>query len=204
MRLLTFLEYCAVVVGIIAMAAAKLFAIPKGFHLGLFLVGTGIALGGLESVVTRRMSFRTSSEAGEDYAGAPAAIWGLMALLVGAAVIASAYLMDAGLWRTTVNYLTRRPGPVMAGLGLVVAGAGALLMFNRSGRRGVWWILLVRIPKTLVGLALVVAGIAGVALGVWEWLDPRSFERIARATWERFDVLRGLDRFWKGIFSSRR
>ncbi|OGA51611.1 MAG: hypothetical protein A3F74_09425 [Betaproteobacteria bacterium RIFCSPLOWO2_12_FULL_62_58] len=203
MRLLTFLEYCAVVVGIIAMAAAKLFAIPKGFHLGLFLVGTGIALGGLESVVTRRMSFRTSSEAGEDYAGAPAALWGLMALLVGAAVIASAYLMDAGLWRTTVNYLTRRPGPVMAGLGLVVAGAGALLMFDRSGRRGVWRMLLVRIPKTIVGLVLVVAGLAGVALGVWEWFDPKDFDRIARGMWERFD-LRAFDRFWKGMFGSRR
>lgn len=203
MRLLTFLEYCAIVVGIIAMAAARLFAIPKGFHLGLFLIGAGIALGGLESLATRRMSFRTSNEAGEDYAGAPAVIWGFMALLVGAAVIAAAYLMDAGLWRNAVNYLTRRPGAVLAGGGLVIAGAGALLIFNRSGRRGVWWILLMRIPKTIVGLVLVVTGLAGVALGVWEWLDPRAFDRIARATWERFDVLRSLDRFWKGIFGSR-
>ena len=203
MRLFTFLEYCAIVVGIIAMAAAKLFAIPKGFHLGLFLVGAGIALGGLESLVTRQMSFRTSSEAGENYAGAPAVIWGCMALLVGAAVIASAYLMDAGLWRTTVNYLTRRPGPVMAGLGLVVAGAGALLVFNRSGRRGVWWMLLVRVPKTMVGLVLVVVGRAAVGLGVWEWLDPKAFDRIARGMWERFDQ-RALDRFWKGMFGPRR
>jgi uncharacterized membrane protein YidH (DUF202 family) len=203
MRLLTFLEYCAVVVGIIGIAAAQWFALPKGFHLGVFLIGAGIALGGLESLATRRMSFRTSSEAGEDYAGAPAVIWGLMALLVGAAVIASAYLMDAGLWRTTVNYLTRRPGPVMAGLGLVVAGAGALLMFNRSGRRGVWRMLLVRIPKTVVGLVLVVAGLAGVALGVWEWFDPKDFDRIARGMWERFD-LRVFDRFWRGMFGARR
>ena len=203
MRLLTFLEYCAIVVGIIGMAAAQYYALPKGFHLGLFLVGAGIALGGLESLATRQMSFRTSSEAGEDYAGAPAVIWGFMALIVGAAVIASAYLMDAGMWRTTLNYLTRRPGPVLAGLGLVIAGAGALLIFNRSGRRGVWWTLLVRIPKTMVGLALVVAGLAGVALGVWDWLDPKSFDRIARGMWERFD-LRAFDRFWKGMFGSRR
>ena len=203
MRLLTFLEYCAIVVGIIGMAAAKLFVIPKGFYPGLFLVGAGIALGGLESLVTRRMSFRTSSEAGEDYAGTPAVIWGCMALLVGVAVIGSAYLMDAGLWRTTLNYLTRRPAPVLAGSGLVVAGAGALLMFNRSGRRGVWWTLLVRIPKTLVGLVLVVAGLVGVGLGAWDWLDPKAFDRIARGMWERFD-LRALDRFWKGVFGARR
>ena len=202
MRLLTFLEYCAIVVGIIGMAAAKLFVIPKGFYLGLFLVGAGIALGGLESLVTGRMSFRTLSEAGEDYAGAPAVIWGCMALLVGAAVIGSAYLMDAGLWRTTLNDLTRRPAPVLAGSGLMVAGAGALLMFNRSGRRGIWWTLLVRIPKTLVGLALVVVGFVGVGLGVWDWLDPKAFDHIARGMWERFD-LRVFERFWKGMFGPR-
>ena len=202
MRLLTFLEYSAIVVGIVAMAAATLFAIPKGFNLGLFVVGAGIALGGLESLATRRMSFRASLEAGEDYAGAPAVIWGFMALLVGAAVIGSAYLMDAGLWHTTVNYLTRRPGPLMAGLGLVAAGAGALLMFNRSGRRGAWWTLLVRVPKTIVGLVLVVAGLAAVGLGVWEWFDPRGYERFARGTWARLD-LRTFERFWKGIFSTR-
>lgn len=203
MRLLTFLEYCAIVVGIVAMAAARLFAIPKGFHLGLFLVGAGIALGGLESLATRRMSFRTSSEAGENYAGAPAVIWGLMALLVGAAVIAAAYLMDAGLWQTTVNTLTRRPGPVMAGLGLVAAGAGALLMFNPSGRRGVWWTLLVRVPKTIVGLVLVVAGLAAVVLGVWEWFDPRAYDRFVRGMWARLD-LRSFERLWKSIFGARR
>ena len=203
MRLLTFLEYCAIVVGIIAMAAAKLFAIPKGFHLGLFLVGAGIALGGLESLATRRMSFRTASDAGANYAGAPAVIWGLMALLVGAAVIASAYLMDAGLWRSTVSYLTRRPGPVMAGLGLVVAGAGALLMFDRSGRRGLWRTLLVRVPKTIVGLVLVVVGLAAVGLGVWEWLNPKAFDRVARGSWERFD-LRAVERFWKSLSGPHR
>lgn len=203
MRLLTFLEYCAIVVGIIAMAAAKFFAIPKGFNLGVFLIGAGIALGGLESLATRRMSFRTSSEAGENYAGAPAVIWGLMALLVGAAVIASAYLMDAGLWQTTVNTLTRRPGPAMAGLGLVAAGAGALLMFNPSGRRGVWWTLLVRVPKTIVGLVLVVAGLAAVGLGAWEWVDPRAYDRFVRGMWAQLD-LRSFERLWKGMFGARR
>jgi hypothetical protein len=202
MRLLTFVEYCTIVVGIIGMAAARLFVIPKGFYLGLFLVGAGIALGGLESLFTRRMSFRSSIEAGEDYAGVPAVIWGCMALLVGAAAIGSAYLMDAGLWRTTLNALTRRPALVLAGSGLVVAGAGVLLMFCRSGRRGIWWTLLARIPLTLVGLILAVVGFVGVGLGVWDWLDPKSFDRIARGMWERFDP-RVFERFWKGMFGPR-
>src|SRR5690242_18634925 len=143
MRLFAFLEYTAVVVGIIGMVASRFFFLPKGFHLGLFLIGAGFALGGLESLFARRMSFRFASHAGEGYDGAPAMIWGGMALLIGAALIGAAYLMEQGLWHTTVNRLMRRPGPGIAAAGLLVSGTGALLMFNPR-RHGIWWTLFVR------------------------------------------------------------
>lgn len=199
MRLLTFLEYAAIVVGAVGMIAGKIFFLPKGYHLGLFLIGAGIALGGLESIFTRRMSFRFSSHGGEGYAGAPAVIWGLLALLIGAAVIASAYLMEAGLWRATVNYLARHPGPVLVAGGLMVTGAGVFLMFNPSGRRGVWRTLLVRIPKTVAGLILVVAGLLGVGLGLWEWFHPQAFDRLTRGALQRFD-LPSFSRLWRSLF----
>lgn len=202
MRVLTFLEYTAIVVGVIAMIAGKTFFLPKGFHFGLFLVGAGFVLGGLESLFTRQMSFRFSSDSSEAYSGAPAVIWGLMVLLIGVTLIASAYVMEAGLWRTVVNHLTRRPGPALAALGLLCTGAGVLLMLNPRGRRGVWWTLLVRAPKVVMGLALVVAGLAGVGLGVWEWFEPRDFDRFSRDMWARFD-LRAFDRFWRNIFGLR-
>lgn len=202
MRLLTFLEYTAIVVGAVGMIAAQTFYLPKGFHLGLFLVGAGIALGGLESIVTRRMSFRFSSHGGEGYAGAPAVVWGLLALLIGAAVIASAYLMEAGLWRATVGYLARHPGPVLVAAGLLVIGAGALLMFNPSGRRGAWRTLLVRIPKTLVGFILLVAGLLAIGLGLWEWFHPQAFERLTRGVLQRFD-LPSFSRLWRSLFGPR-
>jgi len=156
MRFFAFLEYTAVIVGVIGMIASKFFYLPKGFDLGLFLVGAGFALAGLESLFTQRMSFRFASHAGEGYAGAPALIWAGMALLIGAAFIASAYLMEEGLWRTTVNGLMRRPAPLLAAGGLIAAGAGALLMVNPR-QHGIWWTLFVRVPKTLLGLLLIAA-----------------------------------------------
>jgi hypothetical protein len=175
-RLIAFIEYAAVIIGVIAMIASQFFALPKGFHLGVFMTGAGIALGGLEAVVTRRMCFRSSEDAYEAYAGTPAMIVGLMALLVGAGLIATAYLLADGLWHTTVNYLTRRPAPVLIAAGLLLIGIGALMMLNPQGRRGVAWTLLVHIPRSLAGLILVAAGLTGIALGVWEWFEPQAFD----------------------------
>lgn len=198
MRLLAFLEYSAIVIGIIAIGAGRYYALSKGVHLGVFLIGAGIALGGLESIATRRMGFRFADSGGEAWAGGPALIVGWMAFAIGTAVIVSAYLLDQGLWQKTVTYLMRRPGPALAGGGLLASGAGVLLMLNPRGRRGVWWTLLVRIPKWLAGLLLVIAGLVAVGLGVWEWLAPREYARFVDEARALLDP-RVLDHWWRSL-----
>lgn len=202
MRFLAFLEYAAIVVGALGMLAAQWFYLPKGFHLGLFLVGAGIALGGLESLVTRRMSFRFATHGAERYAGAPALIWGLMAFAVGVSIIAAAYLMEAGMWRSALSHLARRPGPLVAGAGFLVACAGMLLMFSRGPRRGMWWIVLVRMPRTVLGFLLVAAGLAAVGLGLWEIFDPRAYQRFVQDTGQLL-YPEGLRRLWRGLLLPR-
>ncbi|TAN54323.1 MAG: hypothetical protein EPN19_06750 [Betaproteobacteria bacterium] len=187
MRPLALLEYAALIVGIIAVIAGRFFALAKGVHLGIFLVGAGIALGGLESVFTRRLGFRPADDSGEVYAGAPAVIAGLMALLVGAGVIAAAYVLDARQWDSTLRYLTRRPAPVLAAGGLLLTGIGALMLFNLRGRRGLLWTLLVRAPRALLGLVLVAAGLAAIGLGAWEWREPSAFDQFVRNLQQKFD-----------------
>jgi len=143
----------------------------------VFLIGAGIALGGLESLATRRMCFRPSEDAYEAYAGALALIVGLMVLLVGAGTIAAAYLLADGQWHSTLNYLMRRPAPLLIAAGLLLIGIGVLMMLNPQGRRGTAWTLLVRVPRGLLGFVVVVGGLAGIALGAWEWLEPLAYDR---------------------------
>ena len=190
MRLIAFIEYAAVIVGIIAAIAGQFFALPKFLYLGVFLAGAGIALGGLESLATRRMCFRPSEDAYEAYAGAPAVIVGLMALLVGAGIVAAAYLLADGQWHSMLAYLTRRPAPLLAAAGLLMIGIGVLMMLNPQGRRGWAWTLLVRVPRGLLGLVIVVTGLAGIALGVWEWLEPSAYDRFVASLPQRFERLR--------------
>jgi len=177
MRLLAFGEFTLVIVGILAVIAGHFFALAKGVQLGVFLIGLGIAVGGLEGIVTRRMCFRPAEEAYEDYAGAPSVIVGLMALLVGAAVIGTAYLLADGLWHSTVSYLMRRPAPLLGAAGLLLVGTGVLMILNPRGRRGLAWTLLVRVPRSLLGLILVLGGVAAIGLGVWEVFEPYRYDR---------------------------
>jgi len=179
-RIVSFIEFTAVIIGIIGVIAGQYFALSKGFHLGVFLIGAGIALGGLESVLTRRMCFRGSDDAYESYAGAPAMIVGLMALMIGTGLIAAAYALSDGLWYSTLHYLTRRPAPVLVAAGLLLIGLGVLMMLNPRGRRSLAWTLLVRVPRSLLGFILVAGGLAGITLGAWEWLEPAAFDRFVR------------------------
>ena len=175
MRLIAFLEYAAVVIGTVGMIAGRFFALPKFFNLGVLLLGVGFALAGLVAVFTRRMVFRASDDAFENYAGLPALIVGLMALLVGAGTIWAAYLLDQGQWHATVHSLMRRPAPLLAAAGLFSIGVGVLMLLNPLGHHSWVWRILVYAPRATVGILVTAAGVAGISLGAWEWQDPKAF-----------------------------
>jgi hypothetical protein len=180
MRFLTFLAYTAFVFGAIGVAASRYFALPKGLHLSIFVIGAGFLIGAFDALHNRRMSLRASNESSEAYSGTPSVIWGLMLLIIAGAIIASAYLLDAGQWYSTMNYLKQRPGPLYIAGGLLAAGLGALFLVNPQGRR-VWWkMLLLRAPRVLIGVLLLLGGMIAVACGAWEWLDPRGFQKESR------------------------
>ena len=190
MRLIALLQYVALVIGSIGMIAGQFFGLAKGLHLGVFMAGAGFAIGGIDSLVTRRMCFRPSDEVYENYAGPPAVIVGLMTLAVGAGMIGAAYLLDNDQWHSTLNYLMRRPAPLLAVGGLFLIGFGVLMLLNPQGRSGWVWRILVYFPRSLLGLVVVVAGIAVIGLGAWEWLEPQGYRAFVKTLPQRLDQLR--------------
>jgi hypothetical protein len=145
------------------------------------------------------MSFRFATLGVDHYAGVPAQIWGWMLLIVGGMVIASAYLMDAGQWRTTVSFFARRPGGLLALLGTVATAIGALIIFTPR-TYGFAWTLLVRVPKTIIGLVVLAAGMVAVGLGVWESVDPASFTRVTRDVSAQAGLL-PFDYYWRRLLA---
>jgi uncharacterized membrane protein YidH (DUF202 family) len=192
MRLLSFLQYLALVIGSLGMIAGQVFGLAKGFNLGVFVAGAGFTLVGIDSLVTRRMAFRPSDDVYENYSGSPAIIVGLMALAIGVAMIGAAYLLDNEQWNSTVSYLQRRPAPLLAIGGLFLLGFGVLMMLNPQGRSGWVWRIVVYFPRSLLGFLVVAAGLAVIGLGAWEWLDAQGYRAFIRTVPKRIDQLLSL------------
>ncbi len=187
MRLLTFLEYTAIVVGAIAILAGRHFALAKGVHLGILLIGAGIAVAGVESLYSRQISLRFSDNAGYD--GFPAVVWGLMLLLVGAALVAYAYLLDTGVWPRALRLLQQNPGIVYIAASLLLLGLSALLFTDPGAQRKWWQTLLLRVPRVIVALVALTCGIAAMASGAWQIADPQGFAQVERQVGARLEKI---------------
>ena len=193
MRLLTFLEYAAIMVGAIAIYAGQHYVLVKGVHLGILLIGAGLAVGGIESLYSRRMSLRFSEDAAEGYSGFPALVWGTMLLLVGAALIGWAYLLDIGLWPRAERLVKQNPAIVYIVAGLFLAGFSVLLFTDTNANRKLWQTLLLRVPRVIVAAIVLVCGIAVIGAGAWQIVDPLGYAKIERQLLGRVAaVVKGL------------
>lgn len=199
MRILAFIEYAAIAIGILAMIAGRFFDLHKGFELGVFLVGAGIALGGLEGVLTRRMGLRSAEDSYEVYAGTPAVVVGILLLLAGAAIVGAAYLLAEGQWSATLAYLRNRPAALLLAAAVVLVGFGVLLILNPRGSGGTLWTLFVYVPRALLGVLLVLAGVVAAVLGAWEFLDPRAFEDFVAKLPRPGDVVRKARELYRSL-----
>jgi len=190
MRLLTFFEYAAIVVGAIGILASRHFALAQGVHLGILVIGAGIAVAGIESLYTRGMSLRFIEAAGYD--GFPAIVWGMMLLLVGGSLIAYALLLDSGAWPRAAGLLEQYPGIVYAAAGVLLVGFSVLLFTDPGAHRKLWQTLLLRVPRVIVALLVLICGIAAIASGAWQIVDPPGFAQFERQIRARVDAAVGV------------
>jgi len=191
MRFLTFLEYAAIVVGAIGILAGRHFALANGVHLGILLIGAGIAAGGIESLYSRQMSLRFSEAAGYD--GFPAIVWGMLLLLAGGALIAYAYLLDTGDWPRAAGLLKQYPGIVYVAASLLLLGLSVLLFADPGAQRNRWQTLLLRVPRVVVAVVALTCGVAGIASGAWQIVDPQGFAQVEHQVRARLDAVLNRD-----------
>jgi hypothetical protein len=174
-NLLPFVEYCALIAGIYAIAAGRKSASEQEVALGMLLVGAALLLAGLASIVTQRMSFRFYGRARTGYAGATVLITGMMQVMVGGLAVATAYALATRMWQARLDALLANPWPLLIPLGLLLIGAGLLLVRRSGSYAGPLGIALLIVPKTLTGLAALGAGAVILAGWAWKIYDPQAF-----------------------------
>ena len=52
-----------------------------------------------------------------------------------------------------------------------------------------------RVPRWILGLILVLTGLTGIGLGIWECFDPQAFDRFVGNLPRHFDR-RAFERWW--------
>lgn len=191
MRLLTFVEYAAILIGAIGMLVGTHFAALKDSHLGVYLIGAGLALAGAEALYSREMSLLYTGETAPRHSGFPAIVWGFMLLCIGGALIGYAYLTGAGLWPQVAATLARYPGATCVAIGLLMVGFSILLLVDSGSRRGWLLTLLLRLPRVLVAIVMLLGGITAAAGGTWQLLDAPGFA--AFQSWAKSRIDKALE-----------
>jgi uncharacterized membrane protein YidH (DUF202 family) len=180
LRLLTFLEYAAILAGAIGLLASTQFDGLKDSLLGVYLIGAGLALAGAEALYSREMSLLFTGETAPRHSGFPAIVWGLMLLSVGGAMIGYAYLTDAGLWPRVATTLAQYPGWNYLAVGLLMVGFSILLFVDSGRTRGWLRTLFLRVPRVVFAAVILLGGMAVAAGGAWQLLDAQSFAAAQR------------------------
>src|SRR5882672_9686106 len=180
LNLLPFVEYCALIAGIFTVAEGRRSAAERDIALGMLLVGAAFLLAGLASIVTKRMSFRFYGSARTSYAGGTAFIAGMMQVIVGGLAVASAYALATHVWQAKLDALLANPWPLLIPLGLLLICAGLLLVRRSSSYVGPLGTVLFILPKTLIGVAALGAGIAILVGWAWKIYDLQAFLSFVR------------------------
>ena len=183
-----FIEYAAIITGAVCLLAGTQFVVLRDLHLGIYLIGTGLALAGIEALYSREMSLIFSGETAPRHSGFPAVVWGLMLLGVGGAMLGYAYLTGAGLWPRVQTTLAQYPGWNYLAAGFLMIGFSIQLFVDSGGARGLVRTFFFRVPRVMFAVVVLLGGIAVAAGGGWQLLDAQSFaaaQRTARMKMEK-------------------
>jgi hypothetical protein len=203
MRLIAFIEYCVIVAGAVAIVAGKYFSLHKGVELGYFLIGAAFVIAGLTSAYARQTSSPFSNSGVNHWYGARAVILGLMQFIAGAALIGFAYVQSGDRWPIVVNFISAHPGPVLATFGLLLTGAGLLLLIGAGKGSSVLRFFLTGIPRMFVGGILLTIGIASTGAGAWDWFDHHGFERFANGVATKLNLPEPMPLWRKAVSALR-
>jgi hypothetical protein len=148
---------------------------------GLAICGISAIALGIEAIVTRRLELQegdTDSSVTTTYLGLNAAIWGVIFVLVGFALLVASGLFLLGLAEPFGAYVPHHVGTVII-LGGIIAILFGISGFAVSEEESANWLMrFLLIPRRVFGVLLCLFGLVLLAIGGFELLVPATFKSI--------------------------
>jgi hypothetical protein len=113
----------------------------------------------------------------------------MMQVIMGGLAVATAYALANHVWQANLDVLLTNPWPLLIPLGLLLIGAGLLLVRRSGSYVGPLGTVLFILPKTLTGVAALGAGAAILVGWAWKIYDPQEFLGFVRQFPEYMNLL---------------
>src|SRR5258707_14599023 len=98
----------------------------------------------------------------------------MMQVIVGGLAVATAHALATHVWQARLDALLTNPWPLLIPLGLLLIGAGLLLVRRSSSYVGFIGTVVVILPQTLAGVSALGAGAGSLVGWAWEVCDPEA------------------------------
>ena len=165
------------VAGLLLLIAAQRFSRPALIGPGLLLFAVGSLAAAADAFRTRYVHERsTVGPESVVYEGSAAALFGIV-LLVAAIALATAglaFTLDAE--HALYRFLLARPGAALIAAGTALAAAGGAGVLGAREWRGSSRRLLANLPQRIGAAMVLLAGLALLAIGVFEVVAPAAVD----------------------------
>lgn len=167
--------------GLLALFAWGRFPSSKLLTLSFILLGLGMLSAGAETLLLRRVRLlEWLSYQNADWSSA-ALPWSLVFLLIGTGLVYAGVVRTFGWGSPFLAYLQRRPGAALIGIGLSLLGAGTATSIGPLDWRTSFASQLIHIPHRVLGIFMLLIGLAAIMLGAFELFAPQAFDAWIRS-----------------------
>jgi len=182
------IELSLIIGGIVLAGLGSQWTINILISLGVFLLGTGLLIGGINALLRPNFGFWHHDKINEWLRGVILWIWGVIWVLGGLWALLIALVILLGKGEIAQAYIFRHPGILILSIGIALLGKGITNMFEPMGDSSSIGEILQRLPSRIGGFLLVLLSIALIVLGLFETFTPIGFDALISSMFNIFST----------------
>lgn len=179
-RILLVLEIALIGIGVPLAGLAYWQARYALANLGFLILGAGALLGGVETMITRRIRMRGRPGYTAFYRGVAAFGIGLTFVAIGGALALFGWLGSAGREERFLDLVFQRPSAALLPAGALLFGTGLMTVGGENRGKVTGIERVIAIGDKAPGILLLLMSVVVLGVGLVELLMPATFDDVVR------------------------